>query len=143
MIKTKLKTCSNCNELTVLWKSSPKLCKDCYYKLKSKGEIKTSKSLSSVKSKVSAGKIKSISDKRLLALKEYRVVRDKYLKDNPICEFQGCNSTDVDLHHKKPRAYHLCDVSVFMSVCRFHHNFIHDNDAKSRELGYLISGLSK
>lgn len=141
MIKPKLKTCSNCNELTILWNSSPKLCRDCYHKLKSKGEIKTSKSLSSKLGKVSVGKIKSVSDKRLLALKEYRVVRDKYLKDNPICEVDGCSSREVELHHKKPRAYHLCDVSVFMSVCRACHQRIESSDNWARSKGYKLNHL--
>jgi len=88
-------------------------------------------------------KIKSVSDKRLLALKDYRVVRDAYMRDHKICEFQGCNECSTDLHHKKPRAYHLCDVSIFMAVCRNHHTWIHDHDAESREMGLLISGLTK
>ena len=132
-----LKECSNCHKMVYLWKSSPKLCKSCWL------QIKPCKQRSPVEPIVSKPKIKSVSEGRLLALKEYRVVRDKYLKENSVCEFEGCNSTDVELHHKKPRAYHLCDVSVFMSVCRRHHTWIHDHDAESREMGLLISGLSK
>jgi len=141
MIQAKPKECSNCKKITVLWKSNPKLCKDCSTLLKSQGNISSPKQRSPSLSKVSSGKIKSVSDKRLLALKEYRVVRDKYLKENPICEVEGCNSRDVELHHKKPRAYHLCDVSVFMSVCRTCHLRIEASDNWARSKGYKLNHL--
>lgn len=142
MIQAKPKECSNCKKITVLWTSNPKLCKTCSTYLKSQGMLDSSpKQRSPVLSKVSSGKIKSVSDKRLLALKEYRVVRDKYLKDNPICEVKGCNSREVELHHKKPRAYHLCDVSVFMSVCRACHLKIEASDSWARSKGYKLNHL--
>jgi len=60
------------------------------------------------------------------------------MKEHPTCEFKGCNNPGNDLHHKKPRNTHLCDETIFMSVCRSHHNWIHDNHKLSVELGYLL-----
>ena len=99
-------------------------------------EVKTS-SVSNFKRKP----IKHISDKQSKLLKEYRIVRDEYMKNHPYCEFPNCNSRDIQLHHKRSREYYLCDTSVFMSVCDKHHRWIHDNDAKSRELGYLLQSI--
>ena len=139
----KLKECSQCNQMVYLWKSNPKLCKSCAMSQSKRPILSLSKQRSPSEPIVSKVKIKSVSDKRLLALKEYRVVRDAYMRDHKICEFPDCNECSTDLHHKKPRAYHLCDVSIFMAVCRNHHTWIHDHDAESREMGLLMSGLSK
>jgi len=142
MIQAKPKECSNCKMITVLWKSNPKLCLTCSTLLKSKGILDSSpKQRSAVLSKVSSGKIKSVSDKRLLALKDYRIVRDKYMSEHTMCEVEGCNSREVELHHKKPRAYHLCDVSVFMSVCRACHQKIESSDSWARSKGYKLNHL--
>jgi len=72
-------------------------------------------------------------------LVEYRKLRDRYLKENPTCEI--CGKTPVELHHKKPRAYFLTDVSVFMSVCRLHHDLIEREDKWARENGYKLNHL--
>lgn len=85
--------------------------------------------------------IPKISKKKIEELKEYRVVRDAYLKANPVCEVKGCCSTEVELHHKMPRAYYLCDTKVFMSVCRKHHLKIEESDSWARENGYKINHL--
>lgn len=85
--------------------------------------------------------IAKFSKKMLSNLKIYRKLRDKYLEENPICEFKGCCSNQVELHHKKTREYYLCDVSIFMSVCRYHHKWIDENDNESRELGYLLKSI--
>jgi hypothetical protein len=140
----KLKECSSCKKMIVLWKANPKLCKTCWLKIKpSKQRSLPEPNSIPAKLNKSSTPIKNVSDKKLIELKEYRIVRDRYLKENPVCEFEGCGSREVELHHKKPRAYHLCDISVFMSVCRRHHTWIHDHDAESREMGLLMSGLSK
>jgi hypothetical protein len=107
------------------------------YEIKSKGVSTTNATPKLVKRSF----IKPISDKKAIELKEYRIVRDAYLKANPICEVEGCSSKEVELHHKKPRAYFLCDVSVFMSVCRKHHLKIESADSWARENGYKLNHL--
>jgi hypothetical protein len=143
MIQSKPKLCSSCNELKILWRANPKLCKQCNQISVSKQQKSKTNTNDSSTTKSRSYRIKSVSDKKLQELKEYRIVRDRYLKENPVCEFVGCESRDVELHHKKSREYYLCDVSIFMAVCRVHHNWIHNNDEKSRELGYILSSLSK
>lgn len=140
----KLKECSECKQMTYLWKSKPATCKNCWLKISSSKQSK-SKNDTNVQglTKSRPCRIKSVSDKKLVELKLYRQVRDKYLRDNPVCEFPGCSSREVELHHKKSRAYHLCDESVFMSICRTHHRWIHDNDNQAREMGFLLSSINK
>ncbi len=142
MIKAKLKECSECHEMTYLWKSTPRLCKPCALKISSSKPRSSDDSSKPPKSYKSVpNRIKPVSDKKLLELKEYRKLRDGYLKANPVCEFVGCNSREVDLHHKKSRKYYLCDVDIFMSVCRTHHIWIHNFCKESYELGYLIKSI--
>ena len=138
----KLKTCSFCKEDKMLWKANPKACKECWAKFKASGSSSKDKSYNVVqKDKSVLKRINSVSSKKILELAKYRIVRDQYLKDHPVCEFYTCDCREVELHHKKSRKYYLSDVSIFMSVCREHHNWIHENDAKARELGYLLSSL--
>lgn len=85
--------------------------------------------------------IPKISKKKIEELKEYRIVRDVYLKANPLCEFPNCNSREVTLHHKRSREYYLSDPSVFMAVCYKHHEWIHSNDGEARVLGFLLSSI--
>ena len=85
--------------------------------------------------------IAKFSDKKLVELKEYRKLRDAYFKLHPICEFKGCGSTQIQLHHKRTREYYLCDTSVFMSCCDIHHRWIHENDKEARQLGHLLQSI--
>jgi hypothetical protein len=77
----------------------------------------------------------------LSKLKEYRVLRDEYMRSNTICEVDGCGRLADDMHHKKPRAYHLCDVSIFMAVCRSCHTRIESDDIWARSKGYKLNHL--
>lgn len=81
-------------------------------------------------------RINAISEKMKEQLKEYRIVRDIFMKENPCCEI--CSKPSQDLHHKSGRGKNLCKVDTFMAVCRGCHNFIHNNPKKSRELLYLL-----
>lgn len=89
--------------------------------------------------------IPKFSNKKLEELKEYRVVRDEYMMNNPVCEFHGCNKEATDIHHKLHIRYGkaLTDVDWFMAVCRYHHNFIHENPLQSVKNGYLASAKEK
>ncbi len=83
-------------------------------------------------------RIKPVSESMALRLKAYRVERDKFMNENNVCQFTGCNKEANDLHHKAGRGKNLSNVSTFMAVCRFHHNWIHEHPKESRELKYLI-----
>ena len=137
----KLKTCSICNKETYLWKSTPKTCKDCYGKLKSKDN--TNQSNLPAKPKSVLKRIKSVSDKKLIELAEYRVVRDKYLSEHPICEFHTCDCRVVELHHMAGRIGKLLtNPKYFKSLCREHHNYTELHPIEAKEMGLSIDRLS-
>lgn len=124
MLKPKKGICSQCDDgrEVYLFKKYPPLCQYHYKKTKT---IK---------------KIKPIADKRLERLKEYRIKRDKYLKDNPKCEVKGCSNDTTNLHHKKGRIGELLsDERYFMACCSTcHPKRIHENPKWARENGYLL-----
>lgn len=125
-------------------KSRPSCCRQCLSRLKSSHQSNdNSKKVTLPHSKKKVAKIRPISDKKQKELAEYRKLRDKYMKEHPYCEVGSgvCTSKATDLHHKKPRAYHLLDVSVYMAVCRSCHMAIERDDAWAREHGYKLNHL--
>lgn len=88
--------------------------------------------------------IKPISDKKASELKEYRLVRDKFFKDNPICQFDGCNSKDIQLHHAKGRLGNLLsDVQYFRSLCDTHHRYVETHPLEAKQMGLSLDRLTK
>ena len=84
--------------------------------------------------------ISPISDKEKERLKEYRVLRDKFLFDNPYCKI--CGGMATDLHHMKGRVGdNLTDVDNFLALCRFCHNRVEENPKWSKENGYSKNRL--
>lgn len=82
-------------------------------------------------------KIAPISDSMVMKLKEYRLVRDEFMRLHPKCQICGKESTD--LHHKNGRiGSNLTDVKTFMALCRKCHREVHDNPKLARGKGYLI-----
>lgn len=80
--------------------------------------------------------IAKFSTKKLNELKEYRKLRDKYFKENPICQFPGCHSTEISLHHARGRiGANLTDISTFRSLCLTHHRFVEENPEEAIKLG--------
>jgi hypothetical protein len=110
------------------------------YEIKSKGVSTTNATPKLVKRSF----IKPISDKKAIELKEYRIVRDAYLKANPVCLYPNCANRDVQLHHAKGRVGSLLgDVKYFRSLCDTHHKFCELNPDKAKELGLSINRLDK
>jgi hypothetical protein len=144
MIQAKPKECSNCKKITVLWTSNPKLCKICSTYLKSQGNISSPKQRSTIIGKVSSGKIKSVSDKMLVSLREYRLVRDLYMDEYTICEHPECSSPSTELHHKKGRIGNLLtDSRYFCALCHDHHEWSEKNPILAKELGLSMDRLTK
>ena len=141
----KLKICSFCQKETVLWKANPKACKTCWAQFKASQANDSSKQANTLeKAKSPSYRIKSVSDKKLAELKEYRVVRDRYLKNNPVCEYPNCTSREVELHHRAGRSGNLlCDGTYFCSLCRTHHRLIEEQHTHAKELGLSVSRLDK
>ena len=136
------KTCltDNCNNPIF----SHKFCKYCQHNRKDDKWLTTLEKRKSVTTGLKSTKntkIKSVSNKKLEELKQYRILRDEYMSNHTICEVKDCNRLAEDLHHSKNRAYYLCDVSVFKAVCRLCHTRIHSEDKWARDNGYLESSI--
>jgi hypothetical protein len=140
----KLKECSQCNQMVYLWKSNPKLCKGCATSQSKRPILSPSKQRSPDEPIVSKVKIKSVSDKRLLALRDYRVVRDAYMRDHKICEHPECSSPSTELHHSKGRIGKLLtDPLYFKALCNSCHSWAEKNPTLAKELGLSVDRLSK
>jgi len=136
----KLKTCSFCKKEKYLWKSQPASCQTCWGKFKSINTNKQSNLPSKPKSVLK--RIKSVSDKRLAELAEYRVVRDLYLREHPICEFYTCDCREVELHHGKGKIGKLLtNPKYFKALCREHHSWTELNPVEAKELGLSFNRL--
>ena len=109
------------------------------YLIKKKGVVSTATPITPKKRSF----IKPISDKQASKLAEYRVVRDAYLKANPVCQFKGCTSRDVCVHHAKGRVGDLLsDNRYFRSLCDHHHKLIELKPTLAKELGLSLNRLS-
>ena len=127
--------------MVYLWKSNPKLCKTCATSTSKRPILKLSKQRSPI---VSMVKIKSVSQRRLLALREYRVVRDAYMRDHKVCEHPECNSPSTELHHSKSRIGKLLTEPLyFKALCHAHHEWTEKNPILAKELGLSVDRLSK
>lgn len=86
--------------------------------------------------------IAPVSEKQAERLAEYRVVRDEYLRDHPVCEFPDCKSEDVTLHHSKGRCGNLLtDMKWFKALCDKHHREVEESPLKSKEMGLSFNRL--
>ena len=112
MIKQKLKNCSGCNTQQYLF--SQGLCRSCWAKQYQKP-------------------INKQSDKEKKRLEKYRILRDQYLKEHPVCEFPGCSSQEVECHHAEGRAGDSL-FGEFRALCRKHHQYVEANPEEARAL---------
>lgn len=93
--------------------------------------------------KPKAIKIALISKTRQEALKTYRRRRDEFLKGKT-CEFPGCNSKDVTLHHKRGRVgAFLADKRYFCALCQKHHNWVELHPEEAKKMNLSQSRLDK
>lgn len=83
-------------------------------------------------------KIRQVSKAMANKLKLYSAQRKRFLEEHRFCQFEGCTDYSQDLHHSKGRGKHLLDESSFLALCRYHHDWVHSNSNKARELGYLL-----
>ena len=90
--------------------------------------------------------IARVSEKELKRLAKYRVARKEYITKNPKCEFPGCESLNVELHHGAGRIGDLLfNKKYFKSLCgglSGHHQFCENNPAEAQRLGLSFKRLS-
>lgn len=128
MIKRKQKLCIGCNTTQYIF--AKKLCNFCYAKQTKKPIKKQNKPIA------------KFSKKHLEKLKEYRILRDKFLKENNKCMYPGCESMDITLHHGAGRCGDLLtDVRFFKSLCWEHHQEIETNPELAKSLNLSHSRL--
>lgn len=80
---------------------------------------------------------KVVSEKKKYRMEKYYELRDAYLKEHPVCEVEGCESTKVDLHHKAGRIGENL-FKHFMSICRRHHLRCDTDPTWAYDYGYLL-----
>lgn len=55
--------------------------------------------------------------------KRYTLERAKYLKEHPVCQFPGCRSEAIEIHHSRGRVKELLwESRWFIATCREHHD---------------------
>jgi hypothetical protein len=136
-MKVKLKICSVCKRECVLWKATPKLCKDCAAKIKIQEETGLNLNVKVRKP------IKKVSEKMYDNLAKYRRLRDKHFQEYPVCQFPGCLNKKITLHHAKGRVgAFLTDKHYFKSLCPKHHTFVEENPTEAQRLGLSFKRLN-
>lgn len=109
-----------------------RLCHYCYEKQRKKTPLPRPKK-----------RIAKFSKKTLDQLRRYRKLRDKFLEENPVCQYPGCNSREVTLHHTRGRiGSFLTDKRWFKSLCWPHHLHIEQNPDLAKQLGLSFSRTS-
>ncbi len=152
-----MKQCSECKkEFQALYKARTRthgaMCGVCWRKYQAQQESRSegtkirNTTVYSWDKYRSKKKIAPFSKKKLDELAKYRPLRDEYLAANNRCEAQiegVCVGSPVDLHHRAPREFNLCNVDVFMSCCRPCHDHIHANSEWAFKKGFLLSKHGK
>jgi hypothetical protein len=126
---SKKKICSSCGNEQFIWKNSggKRFCKECWYRENPPKKL------------VATTTIKKVSKKRQKENLEYFKVKEEYFKEHPYCEFPGCRSKEITLHHKKGRiGSFLTDKRYFCSLCWEHHLWIETHPEQARQLGLSL-----
>jgi nitrate/TMAO reductase-like tetraheme cytochrome c subunit len=129
-MEKKKKYCSGCESDQYIWKAhlGDKFCKNCWGKIQSKDPDH----------KV----IPQVSAKRKKLDVEYLKLRAKHMEKFPLCQIKvgGCTNMGTDIHHtyagSNRDAFYLIQ-STWAVTCRNCHNFVHENPAKARTMGWL------
>lgn len=130
-MKRKISNCVCCNQTRQIYAKN--LCSVCYDKQRKRSALEKS-----------TKPIRKQSKRSQDYLRHYKRARDRFLKENPICMYPGCNSREVTLHHGAGRlGSFLTDKRYFKSLCWPHHQHIEQNPALARKLGLSYSRTSK
>jgi hypothetical protein len=87
--------------------------------------------------------IKRVADKRAKKNIIYEKNKKEYFLKHPNCEFPGCQSEDISLHHSKGKIGKLLtDIRYFKSLCWPHHFWCELHPKEAKELGLSLDRLS-
>lgn len=119
-------------------------CRSKYNEAKGVGKNALSSEVGSNTNQKGKTRLKPCSDKQAERLKEYRIVRDEYMRMYPNCEFPECPNRSQDLHHGAGRVGDLLtNTKYFVALCRMHHSWVEEHPREAKELGLSFSRLSK
>lgn len=88
------------------------------------------------KSKV---KIKPRSKKREAENKVYLMLREKFLRDNPVCFIDGCEKVANTIEHTQGRGINFLNVSTWKPCCLEHNLELENNPELSKK--YQLSKI--
>lgn len=118
----KLKICSECKKECYLFKSRPALCSSCARKYQKP--------------------INKVSDTHKETLKQYKPIREEYLKEHPNCQLklEGCLGIASEIEHRSGKATKelYLDSSKYFAVCRVCHIQVEVLGTEAYEKGFKI-----
>jgi len=84
-------------------------------------------------------KIKPRSKKREAENKVYLMLREKFLRDNPVCFIEGCGKMANTVEHTAGRGINYLKVSTWKPCCLEHNLELENNPAMSKK--YQLSKI--
>lgn len=141
----KTKTCTICNKDGIYyWSAKLKACKNCSLKHKALNTVLSPGKTQTKIGKYNTYEIKKVSDTQAKRLKRYRIARDEYFKDYPICQFPNCGSRNITLHHMRGKIGELLwDKTWFKSLCLYHHRIVEESPLESKVLNLSGNRLDR
>lgn len=86
-------------------------------------------------------KIRPASKKRAKQLRKYSKENKKFLQDQ-VCQFPGCNSTEVTNHHGAGRqGEQLLNFKDSKKLCWPHHKWCEDNPEAAKRMNLSLNRL--
>jgi hypothetical protein len=84
--------------------------------------------------------IAKASSRQVKLNRAYKVIRDHYMRNHPVCEarLHGCTYHSTDLHHRHGRGQFLLNEATYTALCRSCHQWAEMNPVQAKQLG--ISG---
>lgn len=147
MVKQKVGACIDCGYSGGI---IAQRCQNCYWRhrvvLKNEALKTPENELKSneVKKPKQRSRIAPVSAKKLESLSKYRRARDAYFKKHPVCEFPGCTSRELTLHHKRGRVgAFLTDKRWFCSLCQGHHRWVEEHPEEAQKMQLSFKRLDK
>ena len=134
-IKLMEKICDGCGHPRYIWKNDggKRYCKICWGKHQSKIKPMVKKTYAIPKRSSKQAKLDAV----------YKVARDLYLKEHPMCEahLTKCSEYSTQVHHKAGRGEYLLDQSTWLAVCFECHVYIEQQPKVAKALGFSVERL--
>jgi len=138
--KSKWKWCElGAHDVPKLWKAKPKACQKCWMNHLATNGAKPTGIVKKYKP------IAPFSESELKRLARYRKARAESKKEHTgICDYPGCNSTDLTCHHGAGRVGDLiANKKYFKWLCVPHHQWAEANPEEAQALGLSFTRTDK